>query len=135
SKAADEAEDPAKRVGALPGGGERGDAAGTGPGYGAVIGIVRELVLCADLGQNLVQQKPCVPVARAVVFVAAVEAGLLFVGGGGKHAGIDHDGDRHRHGALVDQVVKDDRHAPSPGFTGVSTAVLEDHDAGGLRSV
>ena len=51
-KTADEAEHAAKGVGALPGGGEGGDAAGAGPGDGAVVGVAGEPVPFGHFGKD-----------------------------------------------------------------------------------
>ena len=48
-------------------------------------------------------------------------AAVLAAGPGGRHrARIHKHGDRHRHRLLVDQVVKDDRHAKIATFPGVA---------------
>ena len=77
-EAADVAEHLAESVGPLPGDGERADAARGDAANRPALGVVGQLVLLADLRQDLLQQEPGVLVAERVVLEAAV-AGLLRV--------------------------------------------------------
>ena len=76
-EAADVAEHLAEGVGPLPGHGERADAAGRNPADRPASRLVRQLVLLADLRQDLLQQEPGVLVAERVVLEAAVADRLL----------------------------------------------------------
>ena len=75
-KAADKAEHAMEYIGTGPGGVERRVAAGTGAGDGAIVGIVREVVVLGDFGQDLFDQERRKARTDGVVFGAAVEARL-----------------------------------------------------------
>ena len=103
------------------------------PQSAAVVGVLGEIDLLADLRQDLLQQEARVAVGGIVVLEAAVVARQR-VGIRRRHdAGIDHDRDGDRHLLLRDQVVEDDRHAKAAVPILKAAAVLKDHDAGGLR--
>ena len=106
-KAADVADDFAKRIGALPGRGERADAAGTDPANRSALRLVDQIVILTDLGNDFIKQESSVLIAKAVVFETAISSTLRAWTSWGNDAGIDKDADGDRHLALVNQVVED----------------------------
>ena len=94
---------------------------------GAAGGIFGEVIVFGDFGQDFFDEKPGVKIGGGIVFVGAVEAWPgLGVFGRGDDAGIDHDGDGDGDFFLGDHVVEDG------GDAEAASAVLKDHDAGGL---
>ncbi len=126
--AADEAEHAAKNVGASPGRGEGGDAAGARSGNGDGVRIARQGVLFGHFGQDLIDEEARVAIAQGVVFEAAVEARLPVRGGRRQHAGIDENADGGRHFALVDQIVEDDVRAPAAFVGDEAATILKHHE-------
>ena len=70
--AADHADDAAEHVRPLPGDGERADGAARGAADGALLRIVGEVVLLADLGKHFLDEEARVGVVQRVVFLLAV---------------------------------------------------------------
>src|SRR5262249_38096682 len=103
---ADVTQDFAEQVRPLPRHGERADASGANAANRAAYGVVPEVVLLLHCGQDFLFQETGVLVRQRVVLIAAF-AGLL----GRVAARIDEDADRDRHFFLVDEIVKDGRHA------------------------
>ena len=94
-------------------------------------GSVGEVVLLADLGQDLVDQEARVVVAERVVLEAAVVAAPLVLRVRlAEMSRVDEDADRHRHLLLVDQVVEHHRHAVLGVEVHVLVAVLKHHHRG-----
>ena len=129
----------AKRVGPLPGDRKCADAAARNAADRVALRIVREWVILVNCGQNFGDQKLGVVVAERVVFKAAIlrlriPAGLrrqfIFL-----VAWVDKYADRHRHVALVDEIVEHDGHAEIAVLVDVRVAVLKDHQRGRLRRI
>ena len=76
-EAADPRQDLAELVRPLPGDGPGADAAAADAGDGAALGVVAELHRLLDLGQDLLEQEPGVPVGERVVLDAALAAAVL----------------------------------------------------------
>ena len=135
-KAADETGDAVERIGAAPGGHERRNSAGAGTRQTAVVRVAGDAVLLADFRQNLFQQEARVSVAKRVVFIAAAETALLRGRVPRRHdAGIHEHANGHGHALIRDQIVEDHRHAPTAGLTHHASAVLKNHEAGGLGGI
>src|SRR5207253_3206677 len=97
----------AEEVWPLPRHGKGADAAGALAANRATRCILTQLVFLADLGEYFFLQEARVLIREGVVLKAA----LCVWRHAGEGARVDEDADRHRHLLLVDQVVKDDRHA------------------------
>ena len=130
---ADEAEHAMKLIGTVPGGHERADGSGADAGECAVVGILREVVLFGDLGNQLLQEEARIAVAQGVVFEHALEAILRSIGSGGQRARVDEDADQGRQVATGDQVVEDHGHAHA--VVERSAAIEEDHERRGPGGV
>ena len=124
--AADVADDLAEGVGALPGDGEGRQSAVAHAGDRPARRVIRQVVVLADLREDLLQQEAGVGVGDRRVLDAPQVPGKLL------HPGIDEDADRHRHLAPVDQVVEDGGRSHRAFGIDVELAVLEDHDGRGL---
>ena len=130
---ADEAEDAVKLVGTVPGGHEGADGSGADAGDCVVVGVLREVVLFGDLGNQFLQQEARITVAEGIVFEDALEAVLRGVVDGGQHAGIDEDADQRRQVSTGDEVVED--HGDARAVVERSAAIQEDHEGRRLGGV
>ena len=88
--------------------------------------------MLGDFGQDLLGGETRVAVAERVILVTAVVAVLLVGRSCQEHSGINEDADGHRQFTFVNQVVENDRGAPTAGFRDHPAAVLKDHHASGL---
>jgi hypothetical protein len=134
-KTPDKTDDTAKSVRALPRGGEGADTPGTEAAKGATIRVFGQVEFLPNLRQNLFQQKSGVAVVRGVVLEGAIKTRLRHLTGRRDDSRIDHNGNRNRHLALMNQIVEDDRHAQLPVPVLKPAAVLKDHHTGGFRGI
>src|SRR5262245_16638655 len=102
-KAPDPGERFAEFVRALPGDGERADAAAADAADGSAGGVAPQFVTLFDIGKDLIEQEARVLIRERVVFKTAVRPAV------GPHARRDEYSDRHRHVAFRDQIVEDRR--------------------------
>ena len=100
----------------------------------AVVGIRRQVVLLADLGQDLLDQEARVAVAQAVVLVAAVVAVLLACGrrAPGSTPGLMKMPMVTGISFLWIRLSKTIGRAAGALVVDAAAAVLKDHHAGGL---
>ena len=141
-KTSDMADHLAKEIGTFPGGRKGTDSTRTHPADRPHGGIIGELVGFPHLRKDLLLEKGHIVGAQRVVFHAAVS---FYSRGGfpplppvelvGKEPRIEKDPDRDRHLALVDQIIKDDRHADVTRLVHIGMAILEDHHRGRLAPV
>ena len=131
----DEGADPdeglAEGVGLLPADRPSTDSTGGTAGDAAHLGVFANVVALFDFGKNFFGEETGVGVAEGVVFHAAVAwffAGLLF----GETAGVDEDTDGDGHVAFSDEVVEDGGGTEWAVGSGVTEAVLKDHEGGGF---
>ena len=83
------------------------------------------------LGKNFVEQKTRIAVAQIIIFEASIGLIRLARGERFQHAGVNHDGDGHRHVVLGNEVVKHYRDTQLAVIQRTPT-ILEEHHTGRL---
>lgn len=124
-------------VWALPSGREGTDTAAAGTAEGALGWIASQRLDLGDGREDFLDQEAGVVAAERVVFEATVVGSPRALWGGGVHfvPWVDEDADGGRHGAAVDEIVKNGGHTPGSVEVDVVVTILEDHDGGGFVGV
>src|SRR5437773_1487381 len=123
-EAADVREHAAELIVLLPRGIECANAAGRDAGNRAAIGVLTDVVLCLDVGQNLIAQEARVPVRDRIVLDAPH---LLLADRTWLNEHLDH----HRNLFLGNQVVHDSQGARCAVSLDQVLAILPDHERRG----
>ena len=132
-EAADMAKDFSKLVRSLPSDSERADSAAAGATDRAATGIIGDVVVLFDFGQNFVEQKFRVVIAERIVFDASVFGFRLPTGFFGQFLfvvpGVNEHADRDRKLFTMNQVVENDRNAVVAILADVGMTVLKNHQS------
>lgn len=119
----------------FPGDGKGGDSTRANPSDGATLRVLAEVIIFCQRGKKFVTEKLGVAIPQGVVFETSGLSTRLTGLSGGNHSGIDEDSDGDRHCSGVDEIVEDRCGAELAGGAHVTSAVVENHEAGRRGSI
>ena len=131
-KAADVAQHLAELFRLLPRRGEGTDSTGRDSTDRPIGGIFRDVQPLKCDGQEFIDEKVCISVARRVVFKRAIAAGFGTGNCRGNRSRIHEHGNRDRHRFLMNQIVEHHGNAKRSLGVRITGSVHEHHQRGGF---